>query len=310
MIAWRLILTCVLWLPAMAVVASPLALPRGKTSFEFADHKGDPTRPVIVWMYVPDACDIQCPLQFVMHGVKRNGEEYLDNWVELAKVRRFIVIAPEFQRKHFPRDDDYSLGRTIAEADPAKWVFAVPEHLFDALKDRHGFVATTYRLFGHSAGGQFVHRLHLFHPNHRADPIIAANPGWYTLPEWGIGKSPYKFPYNTIGSRVDAALARQALSRPFVLMLGTRDTDANDPNLNRSAGAREQGLFRLARGAYFFDASTRAAKELGVNLQWQKKIVDEVGHDNARMAAAAVEMIYSPQFVASRTIAGDQRLKP
>ncbi len=286
------ILLLVLALMQSAVFAATVSPPRGKTQFEFVDQKGDPTRPVTVWMFVPDGCDNKCPLQFVMHGVKRNGEQYLDNWVEFAKARKFIVVAPEFTRKYFPKDDDYSLGRSTVEADPAKWGFAVPEHLFDELKARYGFAAGSYRMFGHSAGGQFVHRLHLFNPNHRADPIVAANPGWYTLPQWGIEATSYKFPYNTIGSRVDATIARRALSRPFVLMLGNRDTVGNDPSLNKSAGANEQGRNRLARGENFYAAAIIAAKDLGATFSWQKKYVAGVGHDNAGMAKAAIALMY------------------
>ncbi len=204
-------------------------LPAGKSQFEFVDKKGDATRPVTVWMYVPAGCDRNCPLQFVMHGVQRNAETYLDHWIPFAGgvnpggkpagEGKFIVIAPEFKRQYFPNDDDYSLGRSTVEADPEKWAFAVPEHLFDELVSRYGLKAKSYRLFGHSAGGQFVHRLHLFYPQHRANPIIAANPGWYTQLEWGNTDTKFRFPYNTTGSRVDPARARAALSRPFILML-------------------------------------------------------------------------------------------
>ena len=103
--------------------AAPLQLPIGKSQFEFTDKKGDATRPVKVWMFVPENCDTKCPLQLVMHGVKRNGEEYLDNWVAFAKERRFIVITPEFSRQYFPEDDDYILGRSTTEKDPNKWAF-------------------------------------------------------------------------------------------------------------------------------------------------------------------------------------------
>jgi len=286
--------------PTITVVAAMLMigqvsatpLPHDKSRFEFIDSRGDPTRPVTVWMFVPEGCDEKCPLQFVMHGVKRNGEDYLDNWVEFAKTRKFIVVAPEFTRKYFPNDDDYSLGRSTTEADPAKWAFAVPEHLFDELKSRYGFTADHYRLFGHSAGGQFVHRLHLFNPGHRADPIIAANPGWYTMPEWGIGPTQFKFPYNTIGSRVDVARAKAALQKPFVLMLGTSDTNPDDAVLNKSAGANDQGRYRLERGEKFFAAAKLAAKNLGVEFKWNKVYGQNIGHENERMAAVAVRMMY------------------
>ncbi len=295
----RILFTLLLSSLQSALWAAPTTLPPGKTQFEFIDQKGDVARPVKVWMFVPTGCDNKCPLQFVMHGVKRNGEDYLDSWVEFAKAGKFIVVAPEFGRKYFPKDTDYSLGRSTVEADPAKWGFAVPEHLFDELKARYGFTADTYRMFGHSAGGQFVQRMHLFVANHRADPIIAANPGWYTLPEWGISKTPYKFPYNTIGSGVDAARAKVALSCKFILLLGSKDTDPSDPVLNKSAGATEQGSNRFARGEYFFTASINAAKALGANFAWQKKTVESVGHSGPRMSAAAVELMMDAKFAAS-----------
>lgn len=275
------------------ITAQPLQLQVGKSQFEFVDKRGDATRPVKVWMFVPESCDTKCPLQFVMHGVKRNGEEYLDTWVGFAKEKRFIVVTPEFSSPYFPSDDDYSLGRSTTEADPSKWAFAVPEHLFDELKSRYGFTAESYRLFGHSAGGQFVHRLHLFYPQHRASPIIAANAGWYTEFEWGLLFAPqYKFPYNTSGSPIDEARSKAALSRPFVLMLGDLDTDANDPDLNKSAGANATGLNRYARGQRFFENARRASQRLNVSFPWQLQVVRGVAHNHSGMAAAAIKLMY------------------
>ncbi len=276
-----------------ATRAEPIKLPVGKSQFEFVDKKGDATRPVRIWMFVPETCDTTCPLQFVMHGVKRNGEEYLDNWVAFAKEKKFIVITPEFSRQYFPEDEDYILGRTTTEKDANKWAFAVPEHLFDELKSRYGFGAETYRMFGHSAGGQFVHRMHLFNPQHRASPIIAANPGWYTEFEWGmLFAAQFKYPYNTSGSTINEARTKAALSRPFILMLGDKDTDPNDPNLNKTAGANLTGLNRYARGQNFFENARRASQRLNVSLPWQLQVVRGVAHDNAAMAAAAIKLMY------------------
>lgn len=280
--------------PAAVVTRTePIKLSPGKSQFEFVDRKGDSTRPVKVWMFVPETCDTKCPLQFVMHGLKRNGEEYLDNWVAFAKEHKFIVIAPEFSRQYFPEDEDYILGRTTTEKDPNKWAFSVPEHLFDELKSRYGFAAETYRMFGHSAGGQFVHRMHLFNPQHRASPIMAANPGWYTEFEWGLlFAAQFKYPYNTSGSAITDTLSKISLGRPFVLLLGTRDTDANDPSLNKTPGANAAGLNRYSRGQHFFANAQVAANRLSTNFAWQLELVPGVAHDNAAMAAAAIKLMY------------------
>ena len=289
---WRLLLTalcCVIYANIVqAATTSPL--PIGKSQFNFIDKKGDASRPIRVWMYVPKGCDATCPLQFVMHGVKRDGETYLGYWSELADAspnQKFIVIAPEFSREHFPHDDDYSLGRSKVEADPERWAFAVTEHLFDELNTRFALNATSYRLFGHSAGGQFVHRLHMFYPTHRAKPIIAANPGWYTQFEWGNTDRAYQFPYNTIGSKIDANRAIASLKRPFVLMLGDADIDAQDVNLSKKSGAKAQGANRFQRGNRFFENANEAAQKLNSPFAWQKVIVPNVAHQGQLMSHAA-----------------------
>ena len=160
------------------------------------------TRPITAWTFIPEGCLPDCQVQYVFHGVERYGEEYLGNWIASAKARRFMVVVPEFSRRHYPKDTDYSLGRVLNEPDPRKWAFAVPDHLFDHLKARLKLRADTYRAFGHSAGGQFVHRWLLFRPDNRASIIIAANSGWYTMPQWDPEKSTLSFPFSLIGSPI------------------------------------------------------------------------------------------------------------
>jgi hypothetical protein len=286
-----------LWNVGISASAFALALPGGKAQYEFVDIKGDPTRSATVWMFVPGGCDTKCALQSVMHGVKRSREEYLDNWVDFAKESKFTVITPEYVRKYFPKDSDYSLGRSTIETDANnEWAFAVPEHLFDELKSRNGFTAPTYRMFGHSAGGQFVHPMHFFYAEHRVSLIIAANPGWYMQWHWGLVSldgTQYKFPYTTIDSKIDEAHAKKAWSRSFALLLSDKAIDPYDENRNRSACANAQGKFRLERGENFMQNARAAAKRLNVASHWQSHIVPRVAKDNAGMARSAIALMYA-----------------
>ena len=264
-------------------------VPIGKSSFEFIDQQGDPTRPVTVWMFIPADCLPDCPVQYVFHGVERNGETYLDHWIALATAGRFMVVAPEFSRRHYPQDTDYNLGRVLDESDPRKWAFAVPDHLFDYLKARLQLRADTYQAFGHSAGGQFVHRWLLFQPDNHASSIIAANPGWYTMPVWDPEQTTFSFPFSLIGSPLGQQRLHEALARRFTLMLGERDTNPQHKYLNRSPGAMAQGAHRFERGQTFFAAARAAARQLGAALAWDLVIVPDAAHDNAAMAKAAVD---------------------
>ncbi len=286
-LAAAMVLTCLCGIAHAAETITVVSV--GKSSFEFIDHQGDPTRPVTVWTFIPEGCLPDCAVQYVFHGVERNGEEYLGNWIGFAKAGRFIVVVPEFSRRHYPKGADYSLGRVLDEPEPEKRAFAVPDHLFEYLKARLQLHAETYRAFGHSAGGQFVQRWLLFRPDSHASIIIAANPGWYTMPEWNPEKTPFSFPFSLIGSPIGQEQLQQALSRRFTLMLGERDIDPRDKNLNRSRGASAQGVHRLERGQTFFAAARDAARRLGISFVWDLVVVPGARHDNAAMGQAAVE---------------------
>src|SRR3712207_6943257 len=64
--------------------------------------------------------------------------------------------------------------------------------LFDFVREATGNPSEQYRIYGHSAGAQFVHRLALFVPEARFATAIAANAGWYTMPTFDGKKFPYR----------------------------------------------------------------------------------------------------------------------
>ncbi|MDQ3025810.1 MAG: hypothetical protein M3R58_04815 [Pseudomonadota bacterium] len=274
---------------AMAVPAfAATPIPSGRWSFVFTDAKGRPDRPIRVYTYRPRKCDTTCPILFVMHGEKRNAYDYLGHWELAADRHGFMLVAPEFTREHWPKAAGYNLGDIAAQKDREKWAFAAIEHLFDEVRDGQ----KDYRIFGHSAGGQFVQRMAFFRPDNRASVMVAANPGWYTMPEWRKDKGANPFPYSLVDSPAGESELRQALARRVLLLVGAKDSDPDAENLNRSAGAKKQGEGRLERGENFFKAATAAAQELGVKLGWEFTEVPDTAHDAAAMSRAAAEALY------------------
>lgn len=271
---------------APALASTPV--PSGKWAFTFTDQKGQAERPIRVYTYRPRSCDSTCPIQIVMHGAGRNAAAYRDYWELAADRYHFLVVAPEFSQRYWPKAAAYNLGDLAEQDNREKWTYSAVEHLFDEVRDGQA----GYAIFGHSAGGQFVQRLALFRPDNRATVMVAANPGWYTLPEWRSDKAADAFPYSLVGSRAGEAQLRQALARRFVLMLGERDTDPNAKDLNKSSGAMRQGASRFERGENFYKAATAAAQALGVKFAWELVEVPNVAHDGAAMSRAAAEAIY------------------
>ena len=95
------------------------------------------------------------------------------------------------------------------------WSYSAIEPLFQDAIRRYGMVTTGYSLYGHSAGSQFVHRF-LFHvPDAHVVRAVAANAGWYTMPDLQV-----EWPYGLRGSRVDSDKLASALNTPLTVLLG------------------------------------------------------------------------------------------
>jgi pimeloyl-ACP methyl ester carboxylesterase len=208
-----------------------------------------------------------------------------DNFELAADRHGFLVVAPEFSEKHWPKAADYNLGRVADEKDRRLWTYSVIERLFDEMRDGQ----KDYRLFGHSAGAQFVHRMALLMPENRASVVVAANAGWYLMPEWRKDKDAFKYPHSLVGSPGGEGELRTALGRRLVVLLGEQDTKTDDPDLDKSEGSMKQGANRFERGEAFFAAATGAARDLGAKLAWELAYVPGAGHDASKMARAAAD---------------------
>ncbi|MDB6119399.1 MAG: hypothetical protein JWO08_3180 [Verrucomicrobiaceae bacterium] len=262
----------------------------GTGDFEFTKKQGNRHKPIKVWYYSPAAVEAHTPIVFVMHGVGRNGEGYRDAWVEAAKKRNFLLICPEFTDKDYPTSA-YQLGNVLDRSGRVvakeKWTYSTVEDLFDLVKKLIGSKESHYRIYGHSAGAQFVHRLVLLLPEARYSRAIAANPGWYTMPAFSI-----PFPYGLANVGVRSDDLSKPLGRDFVLLLGEADTNEADENLRKTPEAEAQGKTRFERGQRFYEAAQKAAADLKVPFAWKLKTVPGVGHSNPQMAPAAAAVFF------------------
>ena len=91
------------------------------------------------------------------------------------------------------------------------------EDIFDAVRNANGFSRARYDIYGHSAGAQFLHRLVLFKPAARYRVAVAANAGWYAMPDFAVS-----YPYGLGASGLSPAGLARAFGRHLVLLLGDR----------------------------------------------------------------------------------------
>ena len=268
---------------------SAQALHAGAGSLTFNDPASPHNPPVTVWYYNPDVRE-DSPVVFVMHGAGSSALQYRDGWAGYAAAEKFLLLAPEFSGPHASDTARYNLGGMMTEAggrlDEACWTLTAIERIFDRVKAGTGLKTPGYCIYGHSAGAQFVHRLVLFKPGARIRKAIAANAGWYAMPDFRA-----RFPYGLADSGVDREALRKSFSQKLVILLGEGDTDPGHPGLRNTPEAMAQGKNRLERGRRFFGAARDGAAAAAMPFNWELKIVSGAGHENDKMSREALSIL-------------------
>jgi predicted esterase len=122
-----------------------------------------PDRPLVLHGARPQRYDPDTPILLVHHGVGRNGADYRDYWLPLVDEAGILAISVEFPEASFPEYLWYNFGNlhdTDGRPMPRdQWTFGIDDRLFAALRGCGVTRRNRYGLFGHSAGGQFVHRM-------------------------------------------------------------------------------------------------------------------------------------------------------
>jgi poly-gamma-glutamate capsule biosynthesis protein CapA/YwtB (metallophosphatase superfamily)/poly(3-hydroxybutyrate) depolymerase len=284
-----------LFLCGGASAAEAIKLNPGAGRFEFTQAG----KTVPVWYYLPENASAETPVLVVMHGVNRDADRYRNEWMPHAQRHGFILLAPEFSNAQFPGADAYNYGGTVDDKGRPQpreqWSFSFIEPIVAAAKTAVGNKTAKFFLYGHSAGAQFVHRYLYFVPDAPVAGVIAANAGWWTMPDEMVD-----FPYGLRGSPITEDALKTILQRPLVVLLGTRDTDPNHPNLRRTAEAMRQGPYRLVRGHYFFENGQAAALAYGVPFGWKLALAPGIGHVDGGMAASAVKLLFGEPPITGR----------
>jgi len=280
-------------IPKTGIASVPPVLAKaGVVRFIVSDWGG---APLPVWLLRPASAKADAPVMFVMHGVGRDADRYMAEWVDIAAAEGLVIVVPEFTTGSFRGTRGYNFGGIFDSEGALKpreqWSYSAIDAIFDHVVAREKLSASTYVLFGHSAGAQFVHRFVLLGAGAKMSRAISANSGSYT---WPLG--PNLWPFGVSDLPAGLWQPRIALRAPLLLMQGTADNDPDYPSLPRQPEAMAQGPHRLARGQSFFAAGQQAAREAGARFGWSCVLVPDVGHDNGGMAPYAVRLLRAPEL--------------
>lgn len=230
------------------------------------------------------------PVVFVHHGVARNGPDYRDFWLPHVDQGGILAIAIEFPEDSFPEYLWYNFGNLHGKdgtANPRdRWTFGIDPRLFAALKAQGITTAPRYGLFGHSAGGQYVHRMLSFGYREDVAVAVSANAGTYAMPDLSVD-----WPWGLGATEVSAEHLPALLEFPLTIMAGTADTKTTGRFFPKGPKSLKQGPHRHARAHSYFATARQAATAHNVALAWRVIDVADVGHDGRRMSAAAAPLI-------------------
>ena len=243
-----------------------------------------------IWYFTPEDNPAGLPILFVMHGTNRNADVYRDNWIQYSIRHKVLILAPEFSRSDFPGSRFYNLGNMFDDEGNSipeeKWTFSAIDPIFDFIVSEISGTQTSFDIFGHSAGAQFVHRFLTFKSETKADRFISANAGWYTLADVTVD-----FPYGLLSTTLTNDGLATAFERELIVLLGEADT-IRDDNLRTTAEADAQGPHRFARGLYYFENAQTTASRENFPFNWSLEFAPEVGHSNADIAPFAAEILF------------------
>ena len=292
-------------------------LEQGEGSYSIQLGSGVSVKNIDIFYYLPKKFNEETSVIIVIPGAGRNANDYRDSWISNAEKYNLLVLSPSYPKKDFDfaayhlggvvnqlelkdpeiervngritkyRMNDENLSFSFVK-DTNQWIFDDFDKIFSSVKPMLGAKKTSYDLFGHSAGGQLLHRYAIFKKGTNANRIVAANSGFYTLPDQDTA-----FPFGLSGTSVVEKDMGQAFTNRLILLLGEFDNASETRGtMLHTPKSDSQGLGRYERGLYFFNKSQEIAKSSSFEFNWQQVTVPGVGHDYRKMGDAAAKLLY------------------
>lgn len=284
-----LLWTAVLLLPigAQARIDS-----RGEGVYTFTDYKPYAKMPIDIHYFIPEDADVRTmPILIVFQGADRGWTYLMETWRQEAQKYRFIVLIPVFSKEIFPLREYQEMGVFNEKGKlnkPKRTAAVLPDKMFEWFRQEIGGQQQHYSLYGHSAGGQFVHRALLLHDSPYVERAVVGSPGWYTLPDndqaiypYGVSDIPY----------VRERDIRRFLAQKAYVQVSDGDT-VRESFLRKTPEAEAQGRNREDRGRGFFACIEQTAQALGMEHNWQLVCEHDVAHHSQGMGKRAIPYLF------------------
>lgn len=289
--AFLLVILCMVPLPLPAVDS----IHPGGGRFVFHDSTPGVNKTIPVYYYIPRGSDASTPVVFLMHGTTRKAQSQWRAFLDEAMKYNFILLAPQFGYDQYS-SMEYHLGNIMSTRGQIvprqQWTYSSIERIFDYVKASTGNRSERYYILGHSAGGQFVHRMVMAYPEARIEKAFASNAGFYTFPDETL-----YYPYGLKLTHITETSLRQTYAVDLTILLGMNDTATTGQYVPQSEEALAQGAHRYARGKNYFVQSKALARRSGSSYNWKKIEVPDVGHSSSGTYAVVFPELFKGRDV-------------
>lgn len=221
-------------------------------------------------LYVPSQYKASepAPLLISVHGTHGLPEGYMKICLEDAEHYGLVVIAPHFDYANFP--DFGSLDPWPGDSRSDLRLLDIVDHVSRRLPIQ----AEKFYIFGHSQGGQFVHRFILAHSERILRAVAAAGGNW-------VPPDPNEvFPYGTARNPYAPDLGEIDFSKlvtaPMAVVIGTKDLER-----------------RLAAAAKFMADVRAYAKEHDLPMRIEYFEVPDGPHQGSRNYPTATKYLFA-----------------
>lgn len=236
---------------------------------------------------LPKEINNQTKVLFLIHGNSRDVKKYLNLWLEDAKDKNVILVAPHFTKENYPNFGTLQIAKSSGKIlnDQSNNLTNSISSFFTYFKSKYNLESSTYRIFGFSAGSQFVHRYLMYGKDTRTEKAVLGSAGWYTF------LNEEKYPYGTKNMPIEKDRYEWFLSRRVLFILGNKDNDPNHPTLNLSKGAKKQGNNRYERGQNYFDNLLNFSQKNKIPFRWRYKVVPSLDHNTEMLSKNAIPFL-------------------
>ncbi len=257
----------------------------GKNALPY-EFKNQPGREIILNTYTSKGYKPGNNVVFVQHGMLRNGDDYRDFWIPAADKHDLLIIAPTFPNPQFLDSEGYNNGMVLDDDGKVTprdtWIYQVPGLICRELEEAGIIAPGKSRIYGHSAGGQFLHRMVSLFGFGPFVSVAPANAGWYSL-----ATLDEPFPAGLGGLNLNEESLKALFATDMHILAGRDDNNADADNLPTNPEAIAQGAGRFQRAHNYFTKAKAMAEKLGCPFNWQMTEVPGIAHNGCAMSAAA-----------------------